>query len=628
MSKPTKKAATKANGVGGTRKPTMSSRNEQHQQHRDTFLPPLTGFSDSDSFDLGSTTGSIGSGGVCCGGGGARSVGPNGKIQCICETLKKTHLEEKIVREVSPPLDYIDMSGENWLVTRPKKVRPRDNLRLEGHMDMQTTFHSTYDDTAQKMIRGGRGGGGGDKSKRSTATTTSSSNRSSYSKAAAGTASGQLYLNTRRGRAANGTTMLGSARKRRSTRNRPQTSLKTGGDGYYHTINRDAFKNFMFVNGEGKTVPDTAKLPKVTTKTMTSTTQVTRDDKQKYVNKTKYVKMQKKLVRDESDEEVQKVEPTTHKKIVVLDDEKSYEKRVETIKLPPEAEKQEPKTEAKEQAQPEVNENWTIDKFGEPKKHPFITRDVDNIKDLGLLDSAAIDREGHVQPYYRKSSQVEYRPHVRRLHETSDDLIILNRKAEAKTLPPPIVERKLPKVEPETTGQIRKQAAASTAGHAVMAAANKPFILPQRVHRHKNECSINTLGEGGEMDFTTTSRVAYGGETRRRLGSAQRKRTAGRRYLKSSKRRNLFRQSSDSMFATPTPPSNTTDYNQPKNKADMTTTTSNRKENSTYRSEFDDHLYCPALDVNNVVSNNGAADKFVYTGEASGHKYYLQSNYK
>ena len=137
---------------------------------RESFLPPLTGFSDSDS-----SFGSM----VC-------SADDCDKIHCICESLRKTRLDASNEQN-GENVSYINYEDDDkWIVTRPTRVKPRDNLRLEGPMDMETTFRSTYDTTAQRRMNSMESR---PKSKRSTATSTRCNKPLN-----------QLYLNTTKGR--------------------------------------------------------------------------------------------------------------------------------------------------------------------------------------------------------------------------------------------------------------------------------------------------------------------------------------------------------------------------------------------------------------------------------------------
>lgn len=144
--------------------PTKEYSNAYHQAQTEpggvktnqSFLPPLTGFSDSDSFEARCST----AGGGGCGDGCGH--GDDHEVHCICESLKKTSLKEQCYGEpevgVDSRLSYYRTNGKdagaevNWIVSRPERRKPKDNLRLEGPMDLETTFRSTYEDTAKRMI--------------------------------------------------------------------------------------------------------------------------------------------------------------------------------------------------------------------------------------------------------------------------------------------------------------------------------------------------------------------------------------------------------------------------------------------------------------------------------------------
>ena len=680
------------------------------------FLPPLTGFSDSDS-SFGSFSCSVEgdhhllpTSSTAAGG----ASGDHRQVQCICESLKKSKLEETenfdgnaggaAAGENGGNINFIDVD-DNWIVTRPKRSKPRDNLRLEGPMEMETTFRSTYETTAQRMItdRGEEEGSmKAASSKRSTAATSRQGSKGSCGSPS----SGGLYLNTRRGR--NGlpaTPLLRSAKsRRRHTRNRPMTSLKAGGDGYYNTISRDAYKNFIIVNGEAKMVGSGGggggaggidgghhvKLPKVVTKTTLTTSE--EKNRQKFAKSgggksAKIGGMEATMVvAKTSDEQLEKMVMIGGEQIrkfekksyiaksdggqEVTDVERKIIRKVKCAGGGPkdangdghkedddeDGDKAAGEKTADHDEQPVGTHNYTIDTISGAPRRPFHARYQDNIRELGLLDrSDEAMAAGNM-------ADNNYRHTTRRLHETSKDFNLQMPASPGPGLRAP--GRQLPKVRPEVKVKLQSEAEALKAAssrpsrmvangsHVMARPAHKPFILPQRIHRHKNECSVNVFE--GDIDFTTTNRWAYGdvreggggggGGGRKssvRVGSAQRKRTAGRRYLKSSKRRNLFRQSSDSMFSSPGQGQETGAWaaaaaTKESSGAAASTSMAGHDHTeqqatitSTYQKNFDDRLYCPALDVacQSHNNNNNNSENFKYTGEAGGHKYYLSSNY-
>ncbi|KAH9497174.1 hypothetical protein DERF_013178 [Dermatophagoides farinae] len=591
------------------------------------FLPPITGFSDTDS-----SFSSI----VC-------SSDDCDKIHCICETLKKTHLEEHQHQQQQPPLmienddydrqhrqhplengiNFINMDdADNWIVVRPKRSRPRDNLKLEGPMELETTFRSTY----------GRQSGS-DKSKRSTSQN-----------------SQQLYCNTRRGRHSGSTPLLRSATKRKTIRNRPKTSLRTGGHGYWSTNNRDAYKNFIIINGEAKTVVDgnnKIKLPKVVART----TMMTNEEK----NRCKYDIMDDtttkttKPLRMVDGEEIRKFEKKSYIQTSDGQGEMMAEKLVRKVRCGggggsdrhSKSKKIDDNDNHDDNNVDDERINDQIEREGDPikqeqqqqqqstttmKYRPYDAYQVDHIKDLGLLEmKSQLDGDDNLDDnnndINRRIDGQNYRSHVRRLHETSDDFHILT--GGHPTLNKPS------KTKSQPSRNDHNKSSMIINGHAVMASTRKPFILPQRIQRHKNESSIQMFD--GDMEFLTTTKSTY---RNGRQGSAQRrqhqqqqqqqqqplerKRTAGRRSQRSGRRRNLFRQSSDSIFARP----DTAENKQNKQNEQQQQQRRNSKinENTIYKTEFGDRsLYCPALDV---VNPSGPNNPYKMTAETGGHKYY------
>ncbi|XP_074601968.1 uncharacterized protein LOC141855725 isoform X2 [Brevipalpus obovatus] len=104
-----------------------------------------------------------------------------------------------------------------WIVTKPEKVKPQDNLRLEGEMDLETTFRSTIDSSAQRML-------------------------ASRGEQVTGVGRGQEGFGGRGDLKPPKTCTLS-----RKSANRPKTSLKFGGKGYFTTSN-DTYKNFVIVD--------------------------------------------------------------------------------------------------------------------------------------------------------------------------------------------------------------------------------------------------------------------------------------------------------------------------------------------------------------------------------------------
>ncbi|KAH9416526.1 hypothetical protein DERP_009889 [Dermatophagoides pteronyssinus] len=165
-------------------------------------------------------------------------------------------------------------------------------------------------------------------------------------------------------------------------------------------------------------------------------------------------------------------------------------------------------------------------------------------------------------------------------------------------------------------------------GHSVMAGTRKPFILPQRINRHKNESSIPMFDVGDNSDLSyRKNRQGSGQRRQHQQQQPERKRTAGLRTQRSGRRRNLFRQSSDSIFVQqPDSSSNSNKQNvviehqqqQPKQNTEI-------DKKTTYKMEYGDRsLYCPALDVVNNSTTNGQTINYPYkkTNEIGGHKYY------
>lgn len=103
---------------------------------------------------------------------------------------------------------------------KPARRKPTDLIRLEGPMEMSTTFRTSYDVSAKEIVDVIRQKSGG----RRQPTETVMADDIDVTGKVVG--SHILPIN-----------------------HRPKTSLKTGGDGDYHTINRDSFKRFIVIDG-------------------------------------------------------------------------------------------------------------------------------------------------------------------------------------------------------------------------------------------------------------------------------------------------------------------------------------------------------------------------------------------
>ena len=106
-------------------------------------------------------------------------------------------------------------SSEEWLVPRPLRAKPKDLLKLEGPLDLDTTFRTSYDVTAKQVYH--------------------SLNKNHSPQRDTHWSQRQIEVQPQ------------VVRIRRSDY-RPKTSLKLGGEGFYHTVTRDSFKRFVVVD--------------------------------------------------------------------------------------------------------------------------------------------------------------------------------------------------------------------------------------------------------------------------------------------------------------------------------------------------------------------------------------------
>jgi hypothetical protein len=141
--------------------------------------------------------------------------------------------------------------------------------------------------------------------------------------------------------------------------------------------------------------------------------------------------------------------------------------------------------------------NWTIGTLEEPKR--MITRDVDNIKELGILDAP---NGQSIKPQQIKQD----------FHKKIKDYSNVN----------------------------------NTNGSTRVRNESKNYVQPQsRLKKNKNESSMKLFQ--GDMQFPTTTTSFFVDESSNRNKetdrSTQRKHTAGIKTRKSGKNKNLFRYS-------------------------------------------------------------------------------------
>ncbi|XP_015785265.1 uncharacterized protein LOC107362671 isoform X2 [Tetranychus urticae] len=130
-----------------------------------------------------------------------------------CSQIMESHRESGGSHiDVSVREDQSISCEPEWIVPRPTKVKPTDNLKLEGQMDLETTFRSTIDSSAAQRLVFSRQEGVHDRSV-----------------SPWGEADWDPTVPYKR-------------------RHRPKTSLKPGGEGYYSTNNKESYKNFIVVD--------------------------------------------------------------------------------------------------------------------------------------------------------------------------------------------------------------------------------------------------------------------------------------------------------------------------------------------------------------------------------------------
>lgn len=130
------------------------------------------------------------------------------------QIMESQHREATLGRiDASVREDHSISCEPEWIVSRPTKAKPTDNLKWEGPMELETTFKSTIDSSAAQRLIASRQGDGEH-----------------------GTIASPMNIGA------------GDPTVPFKRRHRPKTSLKLGGEGSYSTINRESYKNFVVVD--------------------------------------------------------------------------------------------------------------------------------------------------------------------------------------------------------------------------------------------------------------------------------------------------------------------------------------------------------------------------------------------
>lgn len=406
---------------------------------------------------------------------------------CICEGMYKT-------------------SGEchetnQWVVSRPVRNRPKDNLRLEGPMEMETTFKTTYESTAKRI----------DNLSKNVAVVVPS-NKSGLD--------GRQVEEVATKSTVDGNGIKASKKK---AKHRPSTSLKAGGDGYFNTSNKECYKNFVIIDDKSKsakangkpsniccsTVSD-IKLPKVDSNNREdkqSTRRMSREEKATQAVEQMNKSMQRLTTSDKYESRNTQtngcafVDTSVQTNNNREDNEPSMRSRGEDNHKRSAGANQ---REASDEEKAGVVSSWTVASLEEPKR--VFTRDVDNIKELGLLD----------EPNERM---------IREIQGFSES---------------EIKNRSVDQYKYSST-RMRNESSMS-----------KHYVQPQtRLKKHKNESSMKFFD--GDMDFMTTTRANFADKSPNRAEPRpqEREKTAGKRSRKSGRKGNLFRTSTEAQFNEP-----------------------------------------------------------------------------
>jgi hypothetical protein len=435
-------------------------------------------------------------------------LGKEQTITCVCDESHKSNTDFQV-------MDKFNTHTEpQWVVTRPKRNKPKDNLRLEGPMELETTFKTTYESTVKQI---------NDNLAKNVAIVSPSSKDNTNK-----TSNENLAEKQRQSKITNSNYIKSSKKK---SKHRPSTSLKPGGDGYFNTINKESYKNFVIINDNSKkakpycspngksvccaTVAN-IKLPKVQT--------CNNDDKQSNRRlsaelKSTQIEQIDRSMNRMTTEEIDSTNKTTHRldtnidqsSAEILNDKNRVEYKYKNSKQ--EISRKSPKNGIKSMesenmvlsaAKERIN-NWTVGNLEEPKR--MITRDVDNIKELGILDGNGES----IKPQQIKTKEIKQDFHKGVFHKRV------------------IVNSNLNNINGST--RVRND--------------SKNYVQSEsRLKINKNESSMKLFE--GDMDFSTTKNSFEDKSSNKETDqSTQRKHTAGIRTRKSGRNKNLFRYSAN-----------------------------------------------------------------------------------
>lgn len=480
--------------------------------------------------------------------------------------------QEKLIQVRSNILSRAD---SRWIVTKPERKRPKDNLKLEGYMDLNTTFQTSYENIEKERGKGQM-------------SPETNINLGIHPTSKVKLINGDERITQVGNKLQTKCSAFYYKPRVKKVRHRPQTSLKPNGERYFNTLSKESYKNFVIINDKLKfeneleapksecyfTFPQSnkndRKLPSVfdanglfdtTGEESLKETEEVEEVMQKLdiesksptnnVSETidKQMLQQTVFVNDNEKNETltkQDVQLTTQ----VKTNEQSknintFEKGIEVKSL--EISRPEARSKVKQRVKRnDVNESdsWTIHQLDKQKR--IYTRDIDNIKELGILNGT-----------------------------------------ESKTIKTIRSAKKVPEPDHNTSKQDMKKI------NSKNDKVTKVSFTPHQKKKQKNASTIKLFD--GSMDFSTTAESSFNdNRSHNDAVKTERKATAGKLSRRSGKLRNLFHESSDAVF------SNSEKF----------------YDATTYRAQYYNHRHCPAIDLGTNKSD------YEFKAEVGGHQFF------
>jgi len=438
-----------------------------------------------------------------------------------------------------------------WIVRKPEKNKPQDHLKLEGKMDLETTFKSTIGLSAEQIMASD-----GYKS----VSSSRASKVADYSQ---------------------DTQQVNQSGRPLKRRYRPQTSLKLGGEGYFHTLNQDTYKNFVIIDQKKKA--EQASESKTEIKSNLVNNKSERNSE---------VRSDQKAFRNQ--------ESTTTKDIIHTNLQRSDKKQK---KLEQEKEVRLPKVDGKEE---KLQRSSSTSDFVNSSSNEGVgmTADSDATVTIKKDTQRLRNRAKMSHSRYHEIQEAVVNNQVRRTPIRPTSSLTVSGKFKGSETEQAVGQKRHYKLGNKghlndnvneimnsnwnETEMISSSSVDYKWNNNVSHTHQRSQSLPRsRLRAYKNDSQLKF---DGQMDFETTSNQFF--------RNYQNKRSVPKPSGQSvqDQRRDLFRTSSEVHF----------------------NSESAFDKSTTYNDQFRNQLYCPAIDLGTSKSH------FEYKGEAGGHQFYHQ----